>query len=201
MSWLEQDKSKNFHIRFRFGGTKFRRSLQTRSKSKAESRLHRLDENMRLVESGRLQIPSGSDVAAFLLSDGRLNGSIRKELGTLGMIWQWAKDSKHIKGSCPKKGIRFPKEQEKPLFQTWQEIEKHIEISNLRENQEAELWDCLFVTLAEVEQVLEYVKELARYPFMYPRTSDSDLTENRENHEFARHQAAQSTLTWESSRR
>jgi len=77
MSWLEQDKSKSFHVRFRLGGTKFRRSLRTKSRSKAESRLHRLDENIRLVESGRLQIPGGADVATFLLSDGKLNGSIR----------------------------------------------------------------------------------------------------------------------------
>ena len=264
MSCLEQDKSQNFHVRFRFGGTKFRRSLRTKSRSTAESRLHRLDENIRLVESGQLQIPGGSDVATFLLSDGRLNGSvrshsgmdlgtmfdefikalpegaleqttlncikthrrhferilgasckieqlsverlqhyvtkrskepgqrgnsvgkntIRKEIGTLGMVWQWAKDNRHIKGTFPKKGIRFPKEQEKPPFQTWQEIEKQIEVSNLDENREAELWDCLFLTLSEIEQVLEYLKELDRYPFMYPMVAMAAYTGARRSELF-----------------
>ena len=264
MSWLEQDKSQNFHVRFRFGGTKFRRSLRTKIRSKAESRLLRLDENIRLVESGRLQIPGGSDVATFLLSDGKLNGSvrahsgmdlgtlfdeflgalregaleettlscikthrrhferilgasckieqlsverlqyyvtkrskepgqrgkkvgkctIRKEIGTLGMIWQWAKDNRHIKGVFPKKGIRFPKEQEKPPFQTWREIVKQIEVSNLNDNQEAELWDCLFLTLSEIDEVLEYVKELARYPFMYPMVATAAYTGARRSELF-----------------
>ena len=33
----------------------------------AQARLERLDENIRLVESGRLEIPAGADIAAFLL--------------------------------------------------------------------------------------------------------------------------------------
>ena len=77
MSWLEQDKSQNFHVRFRFGGTKFRRSLKTDNRQQAQGRLERLDENIRLVESGRLEIPPGADVPAFLLSDGKLSGTVR----------------------------------------------------------------------------------------------------------------------------
>jgi len=73
MAWLEQDPSQKFHACFRFGGNKYRRSLRTTKKPEANSRLGRLEENIRLVESGRLEIPPDADAAAFLLSDGKLN--------------------------------------------------------------------------------------------------------------------------------
>ncbi|TWT84779.1 hypothetical protein CA13_62590 [Planctomycetes bacterium CA13] len=74
MAWLQTDPSGNFHLSFRFGGKKFKRSLKTKVQSQADGRLHRLIENMRLVESGRLEIPQNSDVATFLLSNERLDG-------------------------------------------------------------------------------------------------------------------------------
>ena len=40
----------------------------------AQARLLRLEENLRLIEAGRLELPEGADVATFLLSDGKLNG-------------------------------------------------------------------------------------------------------------------------------
>ena len=67
MAWLEQDRSKRFHICFRFGGRKFRRSLKTESRQKAELRLARLEENIELLQSGRLEMPSDGDPGAFLL--------------------------------------------------------------------------------------------------------------------------------------
>ena len=75
MAWLQTDPSGNIHLSFRFGGKKFKRSLKTQEQSKAEGRLHRLIENIRLVESGRLELPANADVATFLLSDGRLDGT------------------------------------------------------------------------------------------------------------------------------
>ena len=72
MAWLEQDPSKRFHICFRFSGNKFRRSLKTSKKKEAETRLSRLEETIRLVESGRLEIPADTDAAKFLLSDGKV---------------------------------------------------------------------------------------------------------------------------------
>lgn len=256
MSWLEQDKSETFHVRFRFGGTKYRRSLKTKTRKIAETRLHRLEENIRLVESGRLVIPSGADVAAFLLSDGKLNGpirtvrgmdistmfseflrslpkgtleqttlrcigthrrhierilgatssveqlsvrklqryvtkrseepglrghtvgtgTIRREMKTLSMVWQWAVDNKHIEGVCPKQGIRYPKEREKPPFQTWREIEQRIEAGRLSKHQQAELWDCVFLTLDEIDAVLSYVREKARTSFIYPMMATAAYT-------------------------
>jgi integrase len=75
MAWLEQSSSGLFHLAFRFEGQKFKKSLHTRDARSANARLHRIDENIRLIESGRLVVPEDADVGSFLLSDGKLNGA------------------------------------------------------------------------------------------------------------------------------
>ena len=89
MAWLEEDPSGTFHIAFRFAGAKFRRSLRTKKQEQAESRRLRLEETIGLVESGRLEIPDGGDVACFLLSDGKLaeKPKTTKQL-TLGSLFE-----------------------------------------------------------------------------------------------------------------
>ena len=77
MAWLQTDPSGNYHISFRFGGRKFKRSLKTKSEHQANSRLHRLIENIRLVESGRLELPTDGDIPRFLLSDGKIAKKIK----------------------------------------------------------------------------------------------------------------------------
>ena len=67
MAWL-QNVEGNFHISFRFGGQKFKRSLKTKIGTEAHTRKARLEETIRLVESGRMEIPQDADVATFLLS-------------------------------------------------------------------------------------------------------------------------------------
>jgi hypothetical protein len=76
MAWLQADPSGNFHVSFRFGGRKFKRSLRTTIESEAEGRRLRLEENIRLVESGRLALPAEGDVPTFLLSDGKLDSKV-----------------------------------------------------------------------------------------------------------------------------
>lgn len=90
MAWLEQKPNGRFHIGFRFTGQKLKKSLRTSDPDVAQARLHRLEENVDLVESGRLALPDDADVAAFLLSDGQLNGKPRRlsELRTLKQFSQ-----------------------------------------------------------------------------------------------------------------
>ena len=57
MAWLELERSGVYHIAFRLGDRKFKKSLRTKSEIETEARRHRLEENLRLVESGRLTIP------------------------------------------------------------------------------------------------------------------------------------------------
>ena len=56
MAWLQTDPSGNYHISFRFGGQKFKRSLKTKSERDANGRLLRLEENIRLVVARRWTI-------------------------------------------------------------------------------------------------------------------------------------------------
>jgi hypothetical protein len=72
MAWLQTDPSGNFHISFRFGGQKFKRSLKTKSEKQARRNKVRLEDTIQLVETGRIEMEPGVDVPTFLLSDGKL---------------------------------------------------------------------------------------------------------------------------------
>lgn len=248
MAWLQTDPSGNFHISFRFAGRKYKRSLKTECRDEAQARLHRLEENIRLVESGRMELPSDADAPIFLLSDGKLasrqkatpktrlpglfdtyfsgipEGSledstisgmkihqrhlerhlgvrfvvdaltretlqtyvqkrskekgirgrklspatIKKELVTFRAVWNWALAESIVTKPFPLKGVRFPKTDEKPHFQTWDEITRQIEMIALDSAQQADLWDCLFLTRKQIEEVLDQVQNEASHPFLYP---------------------------------
>ncbi|MGB7344854.1 tyrosine-type recombinase/integrase [Rubripirellula reticaptiva] len=248
MAWLQNDPSGNFHISFRFAGRKYKRSLKTKNETEAQTRLHRLEENIRLVESGRLELPDNADAPIFLLSDGKLESkrsatervqlsglfqryfdgipddaledttvdgmkthqthlerhigarfpidsltretlqtyvqkrakapgirgrklspaTIRKELVTLRSVWNWALAESIVATPYPLKGVRFPKTDEKPHFQTMQEIADQIERGNLDEAASLDLWDCLFLTREQIEELLDYVEQTANHPFIYP---------------------------------
>ena len=96
------------------------------------------------------------------------SATIKKELRTLTSAWTWGLDCGTLSRPLPKKGLRFPKMTEKPPFQTWQEIERKIARGGLTKAEVADLWDCLFLTLPEIEELLEFVREHARQPFIYP---------------------------------
>lgn len=248
MAWLEQHRSGIYHVAFRVGETRFKRSLDTHDKRKAEASAGRIEENLELVKRGRLVIPDDADVVTFLLSDGKLNrqpespklttpkalfdeflgslqsGSIedstlygmkihikhlkqhlganfriqqlrfddlqgyvdqrsqdkglrgrnlspttiKKELVTFKAVWTWAMRRGLVSRPFPSEGLRFVKTTEQPPFQTWAEIERRIERNNIPLEQQADLWDCLFLTLPEVEQVLEHVRLAGSCPFLYP---------------------------------
>jgi integrase len=73
MAWLEQHPtSGRFKICFRWGGRKLKKTIKTTSLKDAEAALVRFEENMALLERGRLELPPGADIGTFLLSDGKL---------------------------------------------------------------------------------------------------------------------------------
>ncbi len=94
--------------------------------------------------------------------------TIKKDVDTLKTIWNWALATDVVNRPLPKRGLRYPKTDEKPPFQTWEEIERRIARGGLTEAEEAELWDCLFLTLPEIDELLGHVKSAARRPFIYP---------------------------------
>ncbi|CAN5627000.1 hypothetical protein BH11PLA2_BH11PLA2_49950 [soil metagenome] len=66
----------SYRIAFRLGGSRHQISIKATDPREARSCLNRLEENVRLVERGRLSIPVGADVGLFLLSDGKLERPI-----------------------------------------------------------------------------------------------------------------------------
>lgn len=249
MAWLEQKPNGRFHVAFRLAGQRFKKSLRTADSQVAHARLHRLEENIGLVESGRLTLPEDANVAAFLLSDGQLNGNsrrpsdlrtlkqfsdaflssipagsledstltgmrihlrhlgrilgarfslptlsledlqqyvgrrskdkgirgkrlspatIKKELTTLRTLWNWARHAGHLTRTFPSKGLRYPKATDKPPFQTRSEIARRIEAHRLPPEEQAELWDALFLTIAEIAELLIDVQNISRHRCIYP---------------------------------
>ena len=88
MAWLQKiTASGTYHVSFRFAGRKFKRSLETKSESRAQEMAGRIQENIRLVERGVLTIPPGADIPTFLVSDGKVVGPIElPTVTTLGEL-------------------------------------------------------------------------------------------------------------------
>ena len=225
MASLEYDEeSGRYRIRFRYGGSPYKRSLKTTDRHEAAAIVGRVEETIRLLERGRLDMPPDADIGTFILSDGKLEGrptkpivrtlidlfdlyeeklpegakelptlegekihrnhllrhlkasaviqslavsdlqtyvekrlqdrwrgkpirpdTIKKELTTFRLIWNWAVEQGYLKGRAPVKGIKFPKRDAKPPFMTADEIQRIIDRGGLTAEQEAQLWECVFL--------------------------------------------------------
>ncbi len=78
MASLEK-RPHGFRVVFMFRGEKHARSLQTKDPKQAKSTLARMEDTLRRIELGTLQVPDGADIATFLLSDGILAAKPRNE--------------------------------------------------------------------------------------------------------------------------
>lgn len=249
MPWLEQRPNGRYHIAFRLRGLKLKKSLRTCDARTAAARLHQLEENLRLLEKGRIELPPDADIVTFLLSDGKLPtaigplsklrtlrqlvdayfaslpegaleattlqgmrihvghlyrvlgksrvfatltlgdlqayvdarsqnaglggrrlspATIKKELTTLRSLWNWAKHSGMLTRDFPSRGLRYPKMADKPPFQTWTEIDRKIRAHRLPADQQARLWECLFLTTSEIEELLTHVQQAPLPSCIYP---------------------------------
>ena len=248
MPSLELNPTSNrYHIRFRFGGKSFKRSLKTSDKVSAQAAVARVSETILLVERGVIEMPTGADVATFLLSNGRRSEkpklectltlrdlfaqyltslpshakedstleteqihlrhferglplgkpigevttavvqsfvnkqlhrrfrnrplkpeTVKRQIATLRGIFNWAIKQRIYDGPLPTSGLVFPKQNEQPPFRTRVEIERVIKRGGLNGEQTEELWHSLYLTTSEVHEILNFVKQEARYPFIYP---------------------------------
>jgi hypothetical protein len=76
MAWLEK-RREHFRIVFRFREERLSVNLKATDRKDAKACLARLEENLRLVERGRLAVPDGADFGLFLLSDGKLDKPVQ----------------------------------------------------------------------------------------------------------------------------
>lgn len=98
----------------------------------------------------------------------RQSRTIKKEISTFGKIWRWGVRSKLLTGPPPTEGLVYPKDREKEPFREWTEIESIIGRGGLTPAQECRLWECLFLNLTEVAELLDHVQTHAAKPFVYP---------------------------------
>jgi integrase len=88
--------------------------------------------------------------------------TIHKEIVTLRTAWNWGLQMHYVEGRFPNKGLRYPKGTEKPPFMTREEIELQLDGTN------EELWECLYLRIDEVAELLQHVKTRPAQPFVYP---------------------------------
>ncbi|MBY0458191.1 MAG: hypothetical protein K2V38_12695, partial [Gemmataceae bacterium] len=94
--------------------------------------------------------------------------TIQKEIGTLATIWnKWAVPQGFVATRLPSAGLNYPKGIGRPPFQTREQIERQIAQHKPSREAQQELWQCLFLTLPEVEEVLAYVRENCSLPYVY----------------------------------
>lgn len=94
--------------------------------------------------------------------------TIRKEIATLRAVWGWATERYAVAAFPNIRKLNYGKVPEKPPFRAWEEIEQQIKRGGLSDTKQAELWDCLFLSLTEIEELLDCVEESKAQPFLYP---------------------------------
>jgi integrase len=94
--------------------------------------------------------------------------TIRKEVANFRAAWNWGLHAGLVTGPFPHRGLKYPKTTEKPPFQTWEEIERQIASGGLDATRQRELWDCLYLTPPQIEELLACVRKQANHAFIYP---------------------------------
>ncbi len=92
--------------------------------------------------------------------------TLKKEMASLRAMWNWAVNAKLIQGHFPSRGLVYPKHDEKPSFQTRVEIERKI--VGLTKAEQSDLWDSLFLTLPEIDDLLAHVQKHGVHAWLYP---------------------------------
>jgi integrase len=100
--------------------------------------------------------------------------TLRLEVGTLRMVWNWGLSNGHVATPLPweMKRLTFPKGTAREPFQTWGQIERKAEAlrraKKLTPEREARLWECLYLDEARIKACLEHVRVRATNPFIHP---------------------------------
>ncbi len=100
--------------------------------------------------------------------------TIRKEIVTLRTAWNWGVKMGLVPGKFPSAGLRYPKRDAKPPFQTRAEIERQQ--GGLTPKERAELWDALYLTLPEIADLLAHVGSRAGHAWIHPLVATAAYT-------------------------
>jgi integrase len=248
MASLEK-RGDNYRIVFRYNNRRYRHELKTGNEREANALLGRLEDNLILLERGKLDPPADGNLSLFLVSDGKIaekpkveasvplkaffdryrkefpagakeantryteeihmrnlqrligarvgvrsiatetlqkyvnerskergrNGeplshkTIQKEVGSIASIWnKWGIRAGLVSGPAPTKGLVYSKTKTAQPFQTWRQIEQRIKRGGLSAAEQDELWDSLFLSVEQTQELLADVKKIGRFDFIYP---------------------------------
>jgi integrase len=94
MASLElNEKTRRYRVRFRYAGRPFKRSLKTTDRREALDVLGRINDTIRLLEQGRLEMPSDANPGVFILSDGKhASKACAPKVRTLAQLFQAYRD-------------------------------------------------------------------------------------------------------------
>jgi len=95
-------------------------------------------------------------------------GTISKEVATFRTMWRWARQSDLVASEFPNQGLRYPRQQQKLPFLTWEQIEQRIRRGIPADQTEADYWDCLYLNKDELNELLADVQKSAHYDFLHP---------------------------------
>jgi integrase len=96
--------------------------------------------------------------------------TVRKELRTFRKVWVWAVEHGHTTSPPPweVKSVALPKDRGRESFKTHDQIARILKRGKVSEADEARLWETLYLTGREIEDLLAYVREHATAPWVYP---------------------------------
>ena len=72
MASLQQESTGMWHVIVRIEGIRFKRSLKTKTKSKAEYRCTEIQEMVDLISRGRIEVPDDVSIIEFVLANGKV---------------------------------------------------------------------------------------------------------------------------------
>jgi integrase len=90
--------------------------------------------------------------------------TIKKELDTFRSVWNWGLRMKWIDQPFPSSGLVYPKTEEKLPFMTWAEIDRRVKAGGDAD----ELWECLYLNIEKVTELLAFVKTKNAPDWVYP---------------------------------
>jgi integrase len=104
--------------------------------------------------------------------------TIRKELKTLRQAWSWALEMGHT-SAVPVwklKSIGLCKDRGREPFRTYDQIDKKIKRGGLSEEDQARLWETLYLNSTELSELLDFVETSCCRPFILPMIAFVALT-------------------------
>jgi integrase len=104
--------------------------------------------------------------------------TIRKELRSFRQGWIWAAGMGHTRvgPTWSLKSLELDKDRGREPFRTYDQILQKIKRGGLSQDEQADLWETLYLTSEELSELLGYVKQHDARAFVYPMVAFVALT-------------------------